>query len=350
MRIALVSTSAVAVPPKAYGGTEAVVAALARGLTRRGHAVTVFATGDSLPESALRSIHARPVWPPSEEAEREHVTFSWQCIERDADFDVVHLHNGAALAAAPTMDRTGPAIVYTMHDERREDLVALYRRYDRFVSFVAISHRQAELLPDLRVRAVIRHGIDPSAFAMGTGRGGYCAFLGRFAREKGAHVAIDAAVRACVPLRIGAPAPNAHIAAHCEYFDVEIRPRLARHRACVWLGELDHEAKVDLVANACALLFPIDWEEPFGLVMIESMMCGTPVIAFGRGSVPEVVIPGATGHIVSTSNDLAQTLRTIHRCDRTQCRERAIEKFNDGRMVDAYERLYAHVAAEQRST
>ena len=350
MRVALVSTSAVPVPPKAYGGTELVVTSLARGLTRRGHAVTVYATGESRPEAELRFLLKRAVWPPSEEAELEHAAFTWRSIQQDDHFDVVHIHTSAALRTAPAPERIGPAVAFTIHHERCEDLVQLYRRFHHRVSFVAISRRQAELLPELRIRTVIHHGIDASQFPLGSGRGGYCAFLGRFAREKGVHTAIDAAVAAGVPLRIGAPRPSNDVERYRTYFAKEVRPRLDRHRSCKWLGELDHRGKVDLIANARALLFPIAWEEPFGLVMIESMMCGTPVLAFGGGSVPEVVLPGATGHIVSTPHEMARKLRSIRDLDRVRCREHAVEAFHEKNMVDAYESLYADLIAERTRT
>ncbi len=339
MRIALVSSCAVSVPPRAYGGTELVVAELAKNLTRLGHDVTTYATGDSEPEGKLRWKFEKPVWPPYESSEWRHAAYAWQEItEVPGQFDIVHTHQAPSLALASIarQERT----VYTIHHCRDERLLALYSDFPN-VSYVGISKRQAELVPEMRIDEVILHGLDPSLYQAGDGRGGYVAFLGRFAQEKGPHYAIDAARRAGVTLRMGGGVHPPDRA----FFEAEVQPRLARSGGIERLGELSHVPKLSLLAGARAMLFPIDWEEPFGLVMIESMLVGTPVIAFPRGSVPEVVEEGVTGFVVRDVNEMAERIRQLDGFDRERCRARAIERWSSMRMAREHEALYERIVS-----
>lgn len=343
MRVALVSTCAVAVPPKGYGGTELVVAELAKMLTRRGHEVTVYATGDSEPGTELRYKFATPIWPPDEGSELRHAAFAWREIARGA-FDVVHVHQAPSIALGALVP--GVPLVATLHHCRDPALIDFYLDF-RETTFVAISRRQADLVPELAVRHVVHHGLDPGHYPAGDGDGGYCAFLGRIAPEKAPHLAIDAALAAGVPLHIGgAPHP-----CHAQYFDAEVAPRLACAGPAVrCLGPVGLASKVTLLGGARALLFPVEWEEPFGLVMIESMLVGTPVVAFARGSVPEVVEDGVTGFIVKDVREMAARLRALDRFDRAKCRARAVERWSSARMGRDYERVYEEAAREKRAT
>jgi glycosyltransferase involved in cell wall biosynthesis len=332
MRIALISTCAVAVPPKAYGGTELVTAELAKMLTRLGHSVTVYATGDSRPAGALRYRFEERVWPPDAEAELQHAAFAWRHIAR-ANVDVVHAHQPLSVAFAPLFS---VPTVLTLHDARIERRVSFLLDFPDVLR-VAISERQAALVPELDVQHVVHHGLDAALYELGPGAGGYCAFLGRLAVEKGPHVAIDAARQAGVPLRLaGSPHPPDR-----DYFAREVAVRLdstgATARA---VGELSLAPKVELLRHAMALLFPIAWEEPFGLAMIEAMMVGTPVIAFPRGSVPEVVEEGLTGFIVRDTREMALRLRQLDGFDRSRCRARAVERWSSMRMARDYEAIY----------
>jgi glycosyltransferase involved in cell wall biosynthesis len=342
MRVALLSTCAVSVPPIGYGGTELITAELAKGLTRLGHEVIVYATGDSRPAGSLRYRFAKPVWPPDDLAELRHAAFAWNHIaSQGRPFDVVHTHQAPSIAFAAMHE--APTVL-TIHHERDASLLDFYLDFPD-VRYVAISRRQAENVPELRLSDVVHHGLDPDLYAPGPGDGGYCAFLGRLAREKGPHAAIDAAVSANIPLRIGG-APHWKDRA---YFEAEVAPRLSRNGAIVTsLGELGHAPKVDLLRHARALLFPIDWEEPFGLVMIEAMLVGTPVIAFARGSVPEVVEEGVTGFVVHDVEEMAARLREIGGIDRTRCRARAVERWSSTRMAQDYVALYEDVARGRR--
>jgi glycosyltransferase involved in cell wall biosynthesis len=336
MRIALLSTCALSVPPPAYGGTERVIAELAKQLTRRGHDVTVFASGDSRPEARLRSHFPKPIWPPDEMAELRHAAFAWRDILRtDGPFDVVHAHTAPSVAFSTVC--LSPPTLMTLHHERVDNLVECYRDFSS-VTYVAISQRQADLLPELGIQHVVHHGLDPEFYDAGDGAGGWLAFVGRLAPEKGPHLAIDAALAARVPLHIGGKphAPNE------VFFEREVRPRLARAGDRVkWQGEVSFAPKLDLLRGARATLFPIQWEEPFGLVMIESMLVGTPVIAFRRGSAPEVVDDGVTGFLVRDVDDMAARVAEVGAIDRRRCRERARERWSSARMARDYEAIYA---------
>jgi glycosyltransferase involved in cell wall biosynthesis len=338
MRIALVSSCAVSVPPRAYGGTELVVAELAKNLTRLGHDVTTFATGDSEPAGKLDYRFEKPIWPPFESAELRHAAYSWQKITAaPGAFDIVHTHQAASLAFASLAPST--RTVYTVHHCRDEQLIELYRDFAD-ATYVGISRRQAELAPEIPMDEIILHGLDPDLYETGRGDGGYVAFLGRFAHEKGPHFAIDAARKAGVTLRMGG---GVHPPDR-PYFEREVRPRMEDGKGGVeWLGELSHVPKLSLLGGARAMIFPIDWEEPFGLVMIESMLVGTPVIAFPRGSVSEVVEDGVTGFIVRDVAEMAERIRHLDSFDRGRCRERARERWSSLRMAREHVTLYERV-------
>jgi glycosyltransferase involved in cell wall biosynthesis len=342
MRIALVSSCAVSVPPRAYGGTELVVAELAKNLTRLGHDVVTFATGDSEPVGRLRYRFEKPVWPPYESAELRHAAYAWQVIAANPTaFDIVHTHQAPSLALAAMARHI--RTVYTIHHCRDERLIELYRDFPG-AAYVGISRRQADLAPEVPVEEVILHGLDPDLYEAGRGDGGYVAFRGRLAREKGPHSAIDAARKAGVPLRMGGGVHPPDRA----FFEQEVRPRLGGGGRVEWLGELSHLPKLSLLGGARAMLFPIEWEEPFGLVMIESMLAGTPVIGFPCGSVPEVIEEGVTGYIVRDVNEMADRIRELGSFDRVRCRERARERWSSLRMAREHETLYERLLA--RST
>jgi glycosyltransferase involved in cell wall biosynthesis len=339
MRIAMISTPFVAVPPPRYGGTELIVAELVTGLAAAGHEVTLFATGDSRPpeQAELRARFDRAHWPPDPYVELDHAAFAVEEILADSrNYDVVHAHVPAALPFARMLDMP---MVYTVHHDDGAEYVRLQALYRRSrAHFVAISARQRALMQELADARVIHHGLDAACHRFGAGDGGYCAFLGRFACEKGPHAAIDAARAAGVPIRLaGAPHWRDH-----DYFEREIGARLCRPGVAA-IGEVGGKEKRDFLADACALLFPVDWEEPFGLVMIEAMLSGTPVLAFARGSVPEIVEDGVTGFICRDVDDMAARLRAIGRFDRAACRQRALERWTSARMVRDYVSLYEAV-------
>lgn len=337
----MISTPFVSVPPPRYGGTELIVAELVTGLAAAGHEVTLFATGDSRggENVSVRARFDRPRWPPEAYVELDHASFAIEEVLADArGFDVVHSHVPSALPFARLLDAP---MVYTVHHDDGPEYARLQSLYGRSrAHFVAISARQRALMQELSPARVIHHGLDPGCHRFGAGDGGYCAFLGRFAREKGPHAAIDAARAAGVSIRLGgAPHWRDH-----DYFEREIGARLCKPGVTA-VGEIGGRDKRDFLADACALLFPVDWEEPFGLVMIEAMLSGTPVLAFARGSVPEIVEEGVTGFICRDVDEMAARLRAIGDFDRAACRRRALERWTSARMVREYVALYEAVQA-----
>lgn len=331
LRVAIVSTCALSTPPKTYGGTELVVADLARGLRELGHQPTVFATGDSTCIGARQALFDRGVWPPDRWAELRHAGAAWSRIAAmRGDFDVVHAHTAEAL---PFATLCSIPTVATIHHDRDESLLTHYTAYDD-IELVAISRRQAELSWEVPFHTVVHHGLDVDRYLYGPGGGGY-AFLGRFASQKAPHLAIDAARNVGVPIVL---AGEAH-APERDYFRRKVAPQLDGD-AVRWIGEADHETKLELLRRSRCLIFPIQWEEPFGLVMIEAMLVGTPVVAFACGAAPEVIDEGVTGFLVHSFDELCQRLRDCEDIDRRACHERACARWSASRMARAYVGVY----------
>jgi glycosyltransferase involved in cell wall biosynthesis len=332
VRIALVSTPFVAVPPVAYGGTELVVNDLARALHAAGHEVAVFATGDSeIP--GLRALLPAAIWPPDPYVELVHVRFAAREIARGR-FDVVHVHSPAALAFAREM---GAPVVYTLHHARDERLARYYALVPP-VQRVAISRRQAEL-EDPPPEHVVHHGLDPALYPPREAPdGGYALFLGRLSWCKGPELAVDAARRAGLSVVV-AGSIHRDTSPPAWHEDV-LEPALAE-RHVRWIARVDLPTKRRLFSEARAFVMPIRWEEPFGLAMIEAMLAGCPVIAFRRGAATEIVEEGVTGRLVDDVGEMADALRDLRGFDRGACRRRARERFSAARMARDYLAVYA---------
>jgi glycosyltransferase involved in cell wall biosynthesis len=342
MRIAVVSTPFVNVPPCRYGGTEFVISELVEGLVARGHDVTLFATGDSHTTARLRYLYGQAQWPPNILHDINHTTWALHQVQRGS-YDLVHVHSAGALA----FRRWAPQLplVYTLHHVRDETLSAFYAHFPD-VCYVASSADQARReipLPQVRV---IHHGLDPAHFEWTSRPADYVCFVGRFAPIKGPHLAIDAAALAGVPIRVAGEAHDVDR----EFGEREMKPRLARTHV-TYLGEIGMAEKVPLLRDARALLAPISWDEPFGLALIEAMLSGCPVVAFPRGSVPELVEPGLTGFVANDLEEMVELIRpggAVDRFDRRRCRERAAERFSRAHMVLEYERLYQELLSPAR--
>ncbi len=326
-----------AVPPKGYGGIEWVVALLADGLAESGHDVTLFATGDSRTKARLEYVYQEA--PGTAEIndpilDTTHTLFAL----RDARerFDVLHVHTPfSALAAAV---ETGIPTVHTLHGSFTSEMTRLYSYVGDRAWFVAISQAQRAFNDDLRYGGVVYNGIDLDLYPIQEQKEDFVLFLGRAAPEKGWRRAVDAAKLA--GQRLVSAVKIAHPTEE-EEWERNVKPALPSDFEV--LGEISHEQKVDLLRRAKAVLFPIDWPEPFGLVMTEAMACGTPVIGTPRGSVPEVIQDGVTGWIVEVeryAEAAAERLSRVDGIDPHACRERVRSLFSKEAMVAGYERVF----------
>ncbi len=341
----MLSTPFLPVPPKDYGGTELVVYELCEGLFDRGHEVTVFATGDSKVRGNLRYLFRDAQWPPDPVIDMTHISWAMAEIVADGGFDVVHVNSAMALAVC----RCYPSlpVVYTLHHALEERLSTFYRQFST-PFYVAISENQRRLEVPLERCRVIHHGLSSEVYEWTEKAADYVCFVGRFSPVKGLHTAIDVAEKAGVTICV---AGEAH-PADAEYAEREIEPRLKREHVRA-LGCLGPSGKVPLLRNARALLAPIEWEEPFGLILIEAMLSGCPVVAFPRGSVPELVEQGVTGFVVHSAEEMAEVIRpggVLDAFDRRRCRERAVERFSRERLVADYEKLYRDAIWNLRGT
>lgn len=323
------------VPPKRYGGTERIVSYLTEELVDRGHDVTLFASGDSITSARLVApcVQSLRTDEQSLDPMAPHILMFEQVLQRADDLDIVHFHTD--YVQFPMMRRHSVPHVTTLHGRLDiPELAPLYREFDD-EPVVSISNSHRGPLPWAHWQATIYHGIPEDLYAPRPTSGSYLAFLGRISPEKGADAAIAIARQVGMPLKIAAKIGEPDR----RYFEAAIKP-LLRDPLVEFLGEIDDGEKQRLLGEAAALLFPIDWPEPFGLVLIEAMACGTPVIAFRRGSVPEVIDDGITGFVV---DDVAGAVRAFERVatfDRVRCRRVFEERFSARRMAEDYLVLY----------
>jgi len=337
VRIAIISPPWVPVPPHGYGGTEAVLDCLARGLQATGHDVLLFATGDSTCDVPMGWDRAVAVGPGDATPfiEMHHVIKAYEAVQTWGA-DVVHDHT---LFGPVYGQRVGVPVVTTNHGPFEDDLADIYRAVAPLVAIIAISHNQASQADDIPIAAVIHHGVDPDAFPIGEGDGDFAVFLGRMHPAKGVDAAARIAQRAGVKLKIACKLeePLEH-----EYFDQAVAPLLGN--GVEFVGEVGGDAREELLGAATCLLNPIDWEEPFGMVMIEALACGTPVVATARGSTPELIDDGVTGYVRTTEDELAACLRHAHLLDRASCRQAVVDRFSTQRMVADHVALYEQFA------
>jgi glycosyltransferase involved in cell wall biosynthesis len=341
MRIALIAPPWTPIPPPLYGGIELVVDQLARGLVQAGHDVTLFTTGDStcpVPKSwvlpraeGMRIGMAVP--------ELRHVLHAYHALD---GHDVVHDHTVMGPFYAERYE--GLPVVTTIHGPFNDELTDIYRVLATRVPIVAISNAQRRGAPDIPITRVIHHGLEAADFPVGDGdgdaEGEFVLFLGRMAPDKGAHRAVEVARKAGVRILMAAKMREQW---ERDYFDENVAPLLGPD--AVYLGEVSHERKLELLANARALLFPIRWNEPFGMVMLESMACGTPVLAFPEGAAPEVVEHGKTGYLCEDEAAMVEAMGRLDQLSRADCRAAVEGYFSTERMVADHVDLYREQAS-----
>jgi glycosyltransferase involved in cell wall biosynthesis len=329
------------VPPTGYGGIEWVVSLLADGLADAGHDVTLFASGDSHTKAKLAFVYEIA---PSAEIGRAQVEIhhALACFERANEFDVINDHSGPPAAVIGGAVKT--PTVHTVHGPLLGEAGELYEQVARVsprTGLISISMNQRALHPELPWVANIPNALDFSFYPVQPKRGDYFLFLGRMNPEKGAHRAVAVAMEAGVPLKL---AGKKREPAEEVYFHEYVEPHL-REGHIEYLGEVTHGEKVELLQDARATLFPVDWEEPFGLVMIESMACGTPVIATRHGAVPEVMGDGRGGVVVDHWREIPEALERADAIDPLECRRYVEGQFAPERMVGDYERAYEAAVA-----
>jgi glycosyltransferase involved in cell wall biosynthesis len=339
LRIALIASPFIAVPPADYGGTELFVAHLAEGMVNSGHEVVVYANGDSTVNAERRSIYPHSQWPikMSEQTWVKDLNHqAWALQDSIKDCDIIHVQTAQALPFSRFVNRP---MVLTLHGPHVPQLSEFYAYYPE-VNYVCISdaQKQTESMPKMRT---IHHGIDLCLYELVTQKQKYLSFIGRIAPLKGTHLAIDVAKRTGIPLKIAGDIQPANR----EYFEKKIRPEIDG-QLVEYIGLADLQAKNELLGNSMAMLFPIQWNEPFGLVMVEAMACGTPVLAMPGGSVPEVVRDGVSGYICRSVRGMAKRLGNLN-IEPTAVRSYVEENFSVERMVKNYVALYEEILREK---
>jgi glycosyltransferase involved in cell wall biosynthesis len=345
MRIAQVAPLWERVPPPAYGGTELVVGLLTEELVRRGHDVTLFASGDSVTKARLESVH--PVALRLDHTVREGSIYEMlqlsRVYEHATEFDIIHSHMGCA--ALPYASLVKTPTVHTLHGIFTPDNEKLFK-YARRQPYISISQAQRDTRIGLNYVGTVYNGIDPSTYVFHPQPNPqpYLAFLGRISPEKGVQHAITIAKQSGWTLKIAGKVDPVDR----NFFEAEIRP-LIDNRQIQYLGEANHAQKSEIMGGATVTLFPVDWQEPFGLVMIESMVVGTPVIAIAKGSTPEVIAHGKTGFLCNTINECVAAIEPATRLDRQACHDYVLSRFTVTQMADGYEAIYRQILAERFS-
>ena len=340
LRIGMVAPVATSIPPPASSSVELFTSLLTEGLVARGHRVTLFATGTSRTSAELHATLPRgygedtAAWP-WELCELLNVSAA---VERATEFDIIHYQAISWPISLPLTRLSPVPLLQTVHHAPSRDEISLWSHYPE-APFVAISHAQASLLAGLNVIATIHHGVDPDAFTFSSTPRDYLLYLGRFTEGKGVLQAIAVAQRTGWPLILAA--------AENDYYRTAVAPHVDGTRV-IYAGEVGHADKVALFGGARALLYPVQTGEPFGLVLTEAMACGTPVAALDRGAVQEIVEDGVTGGIFSSLDQMVDGLPAVMALDRASVRASAIARFGVEKMIDAYEALYARIAAGKR--
>lgn len=343
MRIAQVSPLFESVPPKTYGGTERVVSYLTEELVQRGHEVTLFASGDSNTNARLISSCPQSLRLSNNNKNEliHHIVQLQMVQERLEEFDIIHYHTD--YFHYPLSKINGSVHLTTLHG--RLDVPDLQQLYNTFqeTPLVSISYSQREPLPRANWVETVYHGLPKDIYTFHEKRGEYFAFLGRICAEKGIERAIELAKRTGIPLKIAAKVDEADK----EYFERAVKPNLS-HPLIENVGEIGEKEKSDFLGNALCTLFLIDWPEPFGLVMIESIACGTPVLACGSGSVPDIIENGLTGYVIDTMDQVDAAVDKVLKISRIGCRKRFEERFSAQTMATEYLKIYQQLVKQEK--
>jgi glycosyltransferase involved in cell wall biosynthesis len=345
MRIAQVAPLYESVPPKLYGGTERVVAWLTEELVRRGHDVTLFASGDSVTSARLLPMcpEALRLSPTCIDEIAHHALMMERVFQRANEFDIIHFHTD--YLQFPLCRRHKVPHVTTLHGRLDiPDLVPLFEMFSE-IPVISISDAQRTPLPWLNWQGTVCHGLPLHEYKLGEGRGNYLAFLGRTSPEKGLDKTIEIAKKAGMPLKIAAKIDRNDV----KFFESVIKPML-KHPLIEFIGEIGEMEKEKFLGDATALLFPICWPEPFGLVMIEAMACGTPVIAYAHGSVPEILVSGVTGYLAADVRSAVAAIKVLSGFNRRKCRKVFEERFSASRMANDYLAVYERLVSSENTS
>lgn len=340
MKIAQIAPVWYPIPPTGYGGIELVVSLLADGLVDAGHDVTVFASGDSRTKAKLSYVYEKA---PSSDIGRipPEIIHMMPAYLRHEEFDIVHDHSGKVGPAIGNFIST--PVLHTLHGPFTEENQRYYRTVNHGIWFNSISDYQASLCPDLNYVGTIYNSVNVDWYPFSAEKEDYLLWLGRMNNEKGAEFAVEVANRLDARLILASKMTEPHEFAH---FENKVKPILRSNTEIV--GELTLDEKAELIKNAKAVLMPIQWPEPFGLVMIEAMVCGTPCIAWRNGSVPEVIDDGKTGFIVESVDEMVEAVRRLDEIDPAACRAWVEERFSAPIMVASYVKAYERILGESR--
>jgi len=337
----LIAPPYIPVPPVRYGGTELFVAQLASGLKRQGVEVVVYANGESHPDAELRFLYEKGDWPLPQELDvyKDINHCAWAMRDAIETCDIMHLNSAPALALSRFLKEP---MVYTIHHPHVPKLHDFYSYYpDAFYVAISDFQRKQHSLP---ICSTIYHGIDTAMYKLVEKKQQYLSFLGRIAPVKGAHTAIEVAKRTGIPLKLAGEVQPIYK----DYFETQIKPHIDG-KFIEYIGEADLAAKNELLGDSLALLFPIHWDEPFGLVMVEAMACGTPVLAFNGGSVPEIVRDGVSGYVCRDIDDMVARAKSLS-LPAAQVRAYAEQRFSVDRMAEEYARLYREILSSDQRT